>query len=1143
MAPIMDRSRAKTWVAGSGTVADIAFSPDGETLAAATWGKDPVVKLWSLDGRLVQIYRNGASAYTRSLCFSRDGRQLLASDQEGFARLYGVSSGKLERSWNNQRGPSDIETPFPTAAHFCLTDGSGVATADAGLIKIFDRTTGKPVRSLRLSAAGLAEFQVSPDGSKIEAENVYGTIKVWDACTGKELPYKDENAETGGGFSNDGSFFWGGLATGGIERHDLATGSVLLSPGGSSLPIHLVQFQGGTLLTQFEPGWWSSGVQQYAWRIDALDRPGGFEAGSSTVLSPDGNWALVLTIQPDRPAQLWDIGKGRSGLSLDGLAGAVFSPDSARLLAWHDDGTLLLTALPSGKPVWAVHAKGGAPADAAFFSQDGTVIGVRLKSGDFLMLDAASGKSVAAFGSFPGARSIGAFSPVGTEFALTVDSHLHLWREVNGKLAEATADIQGTLAYAEPAPIFSANGKTLIVQQPYSLLFYDVQTGKQSFKLTEDGQGAPNCEDRLVSPTKPWALELSQSQVIVWDYLARTQVAAIDLKELCKQAFFTPDGSRIITVDGADGVTAWSLATGAPVRTGSFQVGADGEWLAMDEQGRYDARNPARVMGANYVLAWDGGLEPIDVSQLKSEFYEPGLLAKMLGIDSAPLRSVPDLKGIHLYPSIQFARSAGKVLVTLADRDGGGIGRIGVFFNGKEVAAKEGDGYFEIDPADYVAYMLPATELNGHGNVLAVQAANEDGSLVSHSATLDLGIPASLQTPPIHLYGLCVGVGIYAGSGRLNLASPPGDASAIGRSLALGAQRLFPGQVEVTALASKSPQGEPTKKAIEAWFAAVARKATSSDIVFVFFAGHGTDEIGGKHDYFFLTSEADPTDVTAATAVGGAISGSELRGLLGRIAAQKQVVILDTCHSGAAAADLVSARSTSGDYQRAWEAIKDATGTWLLAGAAADQASYESGNVDHGVLTYALLESIDQELPQALRQGEGGRMFLDVERWLGYAVDRVDSLRAEIGVSGIQHPELRRSDSRSSFDLGMLTVADRGAVGLKPPMPIVLVGPFDDNEEDPLGLEKALANSLSDSHVFKPWFDIAKRPNMYRVVGRYEIDGDNVHVQVYLQRLNSLEDRTTISLLKVNGARQDVPDLASSIRKAVDDALSQAVSR
>jgi hypothetical protein len=172
--------------------------------------------------------------------------------------------------------------------------------------------------------------------------------------------------------------------------------------------------------------------------------------------------------------------------------------------------------------------------------------------------------------------------------------------------------------------------------------------------------------------------------------------------------------------------------------------------------------------------------------------------------------------------------------------------------------------------------------------------------------------------------------------------------------------------------------------------------------------------------------------------------------------ALKVVIILDTCAAGAAASELVQLgdmRRISGDQVRALALLKDATGSFILMGSAADKVTYEASRYGQGLLTYALLQGMRGE---ALVQG--GQ--LRVAEWFGYAVNKVQELASEIGA--VQQPRLS-VPTGSNFPIALLTDEDRRAIPLAVPKPQVLQPLVVDGQlADPLKLAAALRARMRD---------------------------------------------------------------------------------
>lgn len=102
-------------------------------------------------------------------------------------------------------------------------------------------------------------------------------------------------------------------------------------------------------------------------------------------------------------------------------------------------------------------------------------------------------------------------------------------------------------------------------------------------------------------------------------------------------AAYSPDGQHIVTASWDGTVPLWDAGSSSWLLTRmSFR---DGSWAVVDPEGRFDAANDGDVDGLAWVL--DG--EPYALSQLRDRYYDPGLMAKVLGASDEPLRNVPPL--------------------------------------------------------------------------------------------------------------------------------------------------------------------------------------------------------------------------------------------------------------------------------------------------------------------------------------------------------------------------------------------------------------------------------------------------------------------------------------------------------------------
>jgi hypothetical protein len=341
-------------------------------------------------------------------------------------------------------------------------------------------------------------------------------------------------------------------------------------------------------------------------------------------------------------------------------------------------------------------------------------------------------------------------------------------------------------------------------------------------------------------------------------------------------------------------------------------------------------------------------------------------------------------------------------------------------------------------------------------NAIEVFAFDAKGLVASRQVNRVWKTPPRKDVSPPSLYALVAGVSAYSGAESMNLQWAAKDAADIANALRLGANRLFGAErLHITLLTSASSQesGRPTKKNILRHFQEIAQQAQPADAVVLYLAGHGTAY--GRDRYYYLTQDARGLDLSDETLRDvSTLSSEEIsRWLQMEVKALKQVIILDTCAAGAATSELVKLaekRDLSPDQIRAIELLKDATGSHVLMGSAADKVSYEASRYGQGLLTYALLAGMKGEVPL---DGEN----LDVLKWFSYAQLRVEGLAR--GIGGIQKPVLS-SPRGSSFPIAMLNEEEKRAIPLARAKPQLLRVLCLDENDGAVGLTPQLRARL-----------------------------------------------------------------------------------
>ena len=370
-----------------------------------------------------------------------------------------------------------------------------------------------------------------------------------------------------------------------------------------------------------------------------------------------------------------------------------------------------------------------------------------------------------------------------------------------------------------------------------------------------------------------------------------------------------------------------------------------------------------------------------------------------------------------------------------------------------------------------------------------------------------------------------VGTSTFPGDRAMDLQYPAHDAESMMTGLQIGAGNLFGSEnvhLRLLTTDAKDDSGQSTKANIMAAFAEVTKNAKPTDVLLLYLSGHGVNLRAEKDSYYYLTTDARSADIenNAALRELSTVSSVELRTWLGtKNMPLKEVLILDTCAAGAASEELlklVAKRDVPPDQRRAVEFLKDATGTIILMGAAADKVSYEASKYGQGLLTYALLEGMRG------RSIEGGST-LNVNHWFQNASLDVQQLAQSIG--GIQKPVIAEP-SGAEFPLALLVPADQARIPLEAIKPeLVHLSCHDDDDEDPLGLATAVREQLREvshpsarGHETEPpivYFDDMNDGPADSLVPKivYSVNGSMVDLRLRIEQAGKMvkEEKLTLS--------------------------------
>ncbi|MGF1522657.1 MAG: AAA-like domain-containing protein [Leptolyngbyaceae cyanobacterium] len=332
-------------------VLSVAFSSDGETIATASADKDNTVKLWSVDGQLLQTLpeegEKGHDAPVLSVVFSPDGENIATARNDNTVKLWSVD-GQLMQTLPEE-GEEGHDAPVLSVA-FSL-DGETIATgSDDNTVKLWNMD-GEALQTLDGHGDRVLSVAFWPDDKNVAVANEDNVavvsednaVKLWsldgkesETLTGPGAPVLtvrfSPDRETIASTSDDNTVkLWSldGKVLRTLAGHsDLITDIALSSPDGSTLAtasedntVKLWSKDGELLQTLADNGNWIKNV----------------------AFSPDGS--IFASASKGDTVKLWNK-DGEEWQTLHGHSGRVrsvaFSPDGSMLASASDDSTIIL---------------------------------------------------------------------------------------------------------------------------------------------------------------------------------------------------------------------------------------------------------------------------------------------------------------------------------------------------------------------------------------------------------------------------------------------------------------------------------------------------------------------------------------------------------------------------------------------------------------------------------------------------------------------------------------------------------------------------------------------------------------------------------------------------------------------------------
>jgi WD40 repeat protein/uncharacterized caspase-like protein len=686
-----------------------------------------------------------------------------------------------------------------------------------------------------------------------------------------------------------------------------------------------------------------------------------------TSVSRDGTRA-ILGMPPDfTSSQVRDLLDDRPISTIrtpDNPDATALSPDYTRVL-FGSAKAMILSDAANGKLLKSfAHSS---PVSAVAFSPNGARVASGDRNGNVRLWDVSSGQALWTYSlTNKSLRSI-RFSPDGRQILITAfeDKTPRLLDAATGTLIQT---FDGHTAIASSAAFSFDGTRVLTGGQDRTARLWDAVTSNllRTFKL-------PDSDTPNVS--------------------------------------FSPDGHRAIFDN-----QVWNIDTGELLVR--FFATPEGEWLTITPEGFFAGSQNAAGM-----LSVVRGLEVWSIDQLYQSLYRPDLVREKLANDPRGLvreaasnldlnrviasGSAPD---VHLtVPGRSLGQAAvngnsATVQAEIIDR-GGGVGRIEWRVNGvsiaidthpgavspikltRSVALDVGDNAIEVTAYNSANLIASAP---GHVSV----AAQPLPPLVVPSQQPTAGAPPEptevAATKP-KLFVLVAGVNNYAEKRIQQLSFAVSDAKDVARGFNEAAGSLYQ-SVEVKLMTD----ADVTRDKLDAAFAVMANKASASDVLILYLAGHGKT-VDGRY-YFIPQDFTINGEITAkninASVKAKAIGQEEWQGWLASIPARKSVVLFDTCESGTLAGDETQQLEKGAANDR----LAQATGRSILTAAGGSEEALE-GYHGHGLFTYEVLDAINQ--------ADGDRSgTVEVNELAAYVYAQVSELSQKV-FSQRQVPQMR----------------------------------------------------------------------------------------------------------------------------------------
>jgi RNA polymerase sigma factor (sigma-70 family) len=466
-------------------------------------------------------------------------------------------------------------------------DGKRIASGGGDrLIRLWDATTGAPIRLFQGHENDVTALVFSADGKRLVSGGTDGTVRVWQAATGKEVRLLIRDAADDPcrfaalALSPDGKVLAAGNSQGSIVLHDMENFQSL--PFTSVEPSEVRSLAFSPAGKRLVAGRWNGTVRVWDTSSgkEVAELKGHTQMISEVAFSPDGK-TIATAANGDPDLRLWDAVTGKEVRRLPGKYGfdsVRFFPDGKSLLTG-GYGPIRIWDVGTGKEVRRLDA-----AAHATLSPDGRRVAAAGQQ-SLRLWDAQTGEEIPYPRGHRDAVWSVALSP-DRRIAATADSDpgiIHFWDLWTAKELRRCEGHVGMLGRI----VFTPEGKGLVsTGVDGTARLWDVATGKEVRRF----EGSSGIHATLaLSPDGKLLVEAGLEGLRGWIVATGNSAPWPPAKgRLLRSAAFSPDGKLLATGGWNKEITLWDPSTGKEVRrleghTGSVYSVAfspDGKTLA-----------------------------------------------------------------------------------------------------------------------------------------------------------------------------------------------------------------------------------------------------------------------------------------------------------------------------------------------------------------------------------------------------------------------------------------------------------------------------------------------------------------------------------------------------------------------------------